>query len=65
MKNDDLKELKNWLEGYLYYTETKIENMKRIVPDHKNIILFVGEVMMARKILTKIEKTLEEHNEPI
>lgn len=56
-----VKELKTWLQGYVNYTEKKIENMKRVVPDHRNILRFEGEIHMAKKITKKIEE-LEKTN---
>ena len=51
-------ELKDWLEGYISYTESKIENMKRVVPGHRNIPRFEGEVSMAKKTIAKIDEWL-------
>ena len=43
-----MEELKIWLEGFISHTEKKVENMKRVVPDHRNIKRFEGEVSMAQ-----------------
>ena len=51
-----MEELKIWLEGFISHTEKKIENMKRVVPEHRNIKRFEGEVSMAKKTVTKIEE---------
>jgi len=51
-------ELKDWLLGYISYTETKIANMKRVVPGHRNIKRFEGEVSMAKKTIAKIDEGL-------
>lgn len=48
--------LKIWLEGFISHTEKKIENMKRVVPDHRNIKRFEGEVSMAKKTVDKIDE---------
>jgi hypothetical protein len=50
-----MEELKIWLEGFISHTE-KIENMKRVVPDHRNIKRFEGEVSMAKKTVSKIDE---------
>lgn len=51
-----MEELKTWLKNYIIYTNVKIENMKKVVPDHRNIKRFEGEVMMAEKIINKINE---------
>jgi len=51
-----MKELKNWLEDFITHTAKKIENMKTVVPDHRNIKRFEGEVSMAKKTVDKIEE---------
>jgi hypothetical protein len=51
-----MEELKIWLEGFISHTEKKVEYMKRVVPDHRNIKRFEGEVSMAKKTVTKIEE---------
>ena len=51
-------ELKDWLIGHISYTESKIENMKRVVPGHRNIKRFEGEVSMAKKTIAKIDEWL-------
>ena len=48
-----MEELKIWLEGFISHTEKKIEYMKRVVPDHRNIKRFEGEVSIAKKPLLK------------
>jgi hypothetical protein len=58
-----MEELKIWLEGYINYTEKKIEKMKTIVPDHRNIRRFEGEVSMAKKTVVKIEQLLQKNYE--
>jgi hypothetical protein len=50
-----MEELKIWLEDFINHTEKKIENMKRLVPDHRNIKRFEGEVIMAKKTVDKID----------
>jgi len=49
-------ELKTWLERFIEYTNKKIEKMKKVVPDHRNIKRFEGEVMMAEKTINKINE---------
>jgi hypothetical protein len=56
-----MEELKIWLEGYINYTEKKIEKMKTIVPDHRNIRRFEGEVSMAKQTVVKIEQLLQKN----
>lgn len=51
-----MEELKIWLEGFISHTEKKIEKMKRIVPEHRNIKRFEGEVSMAKKTVAKIDE---------
>jgi len=51
-----MEELKTWLQNYVLYTNVKIESMKKIVPDHRNIKRFEGEVMMAEKVIDKINE---------
>lgn len=51
-----MEELKIWLEGFISHTEEKIKNMKTVVPDHRNIKRFEGEVSMAKKTVAKIEE---------
>jgi hypothetical protein len=58
-----MEELKIWLEGYINYTEKKIEKMKTIVPDHRNIKRFEGQVSMAKKTVAKIEQLLQKNYE--
>jgi hypothetical protein len=55
-------ELKEWLEGYISYVETKIEKMKSLVPEHRNIPRFEGEAAMAKKTLAKINEI--QNHEP-
>lgn len=51
-----MEELKIWLEGFIEYTENKIEKMNRVVPDHRNIKRFEGELSMAKKTIAKINE---------
>jgi hypothetical protein len=51
-----MEELKIWLKGFVNYTEKKVENMKNVVSDHKNIKRFEGEISMAKKTIAKIEE---------
>jgi hypothetical protein len=60
-KLNTMEELKIWLEGYINYTEKKIEKMKTIVPDHRNIKRFEGEVSMAKQTVVKIEQLLQKN----
>jgi hypothetical protein len=60
-KLNTMEELKIWLEGYINYTEKKIEKMKTIVPDHRNIRRFEGEVSMAKQTVVKIEQLLQKN----
>jgi len=53
-----MEEVKEWLEGFIKHTEKKIENMKRVVPDHRNIKRFEGEVGMAKKVIDHINEKL-------
>ena len=55
-KLNRMEELKIWLEGFISHTEEKIKNMKTVVPDHRNIKRFEGEVSMAKKTVAKIEE---------
>jgi len=54
-----MKELKDWLEQFIAYTEKKIETMKQVTPDHRNIKRFEGEVSMAKKTLSKIDELVK------
>jgi len=51
-----MEELKIWLEGYINYEERKLKKMKTVVPEHRNIKRFEGELSMAKKIIAKIEE---------
>ena len=51
-----MEELKIWIEGFISHTEKKVENMKKVVPDHRIIKRFEGEVSIAKKIVAKIEE---------
>lgn len=51
-----MEELKIWLESFISHTENKIENMKRTVPEHRNIKIFEGEVSMTKKTIDKIDE---------
>jgi hypothetical protein len=51
-----MEELKIWLEDFINHTEKKIENMKNVVPDHRNIKRFEGEVIMAKKTIDKLKE---------
>jgi hypothetical protein len=51
-----MEELKIWLEGFISHTEKKVDKMKKIVPDHRNIKRFEGEINMAKKTVSKIEE---------
>lgn len=53
-----MDELKLWLEDYKRYLQNKITKMKQIVPEHRNIPYFQGQ-------LSSVEKTLEKFNEII
>ena len=51
-----MEELKIWLEGFIIHMEKKVDKMKEVVPDHRNIKRFEGEISMAKKTVTKIEE---------
>lgn len=50
----DVEAIILWLEGYINYEERKIKKMKTVVPEHRNITRFEGELSMAKKTLAKI-----------
>jgi len=51
-----MEELKIWLEGFINHTEKKVDKMKEVVLDHRNIKRFEGEISMAKKTVAKIEE---------
>jgi hypothetical protein len=53
---NDIDVLNLWLKSYVPSLEYKIENMKRVVPDHRNIKFFEGQLNMINKILKRINK---------
>lgn len=51
-----MKELEDWLQGFITYTESKIAKMNIAFPNHRNIKIFEGQVIMANKVLNKIKE---------
>lgn len=51
-----MEELKNWLDGFIAYNEKKLENIKKKIPDNRNIKIFEGEIIMAKKVVAKIDE---------
>jgi len=55
-----MKELKSWIQEYIEYTEKKILKIKEIIPNHRNIKWFEGQVSMGKITLSQI-KNLENN----
>jgi len=56
-----MEELEIWLQGFIKYTQNKIENIKNINPNHHNIKVFEGELIMAKKIVSKIKELTKKN----